>query len=612
MQLFKSLFYKPLSIDLNVTSSNGFHLRPVAQFVHTAKTFSSDIHIMFKNKKVNAKTVNTILSLSLDTHHTFTLTAQGKDAEKSINSLKVLFEKLMQNDVELEKIHKNTNRYEGTTLEGDIICKGIAIASTLNYQTELIQRDNRLTFKEAVTQTSNMLLEKYETEKTNTQNAEIYLAQKELLDSLNEKSETIEALELLTQKEIHALKDTNLSAKVSDYKDILQQVKTALGLEIKLHLSKENVILLANDLLPSEITQISNSSVQGVLLKNTSMNSHTAILLRSAGIPSLIMDTKQIPLNQTIILDASSGVVVLSPDKEDIQKAITLQETESIEKNNAYDKRYEPALTTQGNKISIYANVSDVESTSLAKEEGAQGIGLLRSEFLFKSVKPTLKTQTNAYQEIFDAFDDVTIRTLDVGGDKALPYIDIPPENNPFLGIRGIRLFQTHPIILEEQLHAIFLASQTSLDTKIKIMFPMVSSVGEFTQAKEIAHAIADKHQINITNIDFGIMIEVPSVLFLMDKFNEIVDFYSIGTNDLSQYLFAIERTHPSLKIDILSPVIFSAIEMIVNKATKPVSICGELASNPDAIPKLIHIGVKTLSVNAKSIAQTKEIIRHV
>jgi phosphocarrier protein FPr len=611
MQLFKKLFYKPLSTHLTVTSSNGFHLRPVAKFVHIAKTFNCDITALFKGKKVDAKTVNTLLSLSLETSDTFTLTAHGKDAQYALNSLESLFKKLMNTDKENKKIKKTSYDYTGTALEGEIICQGVAIASTFAYKTQSIVHNNTLTFKEATTQTIERLLQKYEAGK-HTDDAEIYLAQKELLHSLSIKCESLESLEALILQESVNLKGTKLSAKISDYQDILQQVKTALGLEIKLLFPKEDFILLADDLLPSEITQISKSAAQGVLLKETSINSHTAILLRAGGIPSLVMDTHQVALGKTVILDASAGIVILSPNEEDTKKAVTLQRQEALQKTHAADKRFEQALTPLGKKISVYANVADEESAKIAKIEGAEGIGLLRSEFLFKSLKPSVKQQTNAYQEIFALFDDITVRTLDVGGDKALPYINIPHENNPFLGIRGIRLFTTHSEILEDQLLAIFLASQDFLDKKIKIMFPMVSSVEEFIQAKETALSIANTQQLNISNISFGIMVEVPSVLFLIENFNEVVDFYSIGTNDLTQYLFATERTHPSLKVDVLSPVVFTAIEMIVNKATKPVSICGELAANTGAISKLIHIGIETLSVNEKSIAQTKETIRHV
>ncbi|HFD14162.1 MAG TPA: phosphoenolpyruvate--protein phosphotransferase, partial [Epsilonproteobacteria bacterium] len=441
------------------------------------------------------------------------------------------------------------------------------------------------------------------------QGTDIALAQKALLSSLEEKSTSLETLEQNIYKEIEALQGTKLSAKSVDYQDILQQVKKALGLEVKVTFPKDAFILLADDLLPSEIAMLANTQVQGVILKETSINSHTAILLRASGIASLIADTSKIPLDREILLDSFAGLVVLTPSSDDIQKAKALQEKTKVQKAHSASKRFDTALTHSGKQIKVLANVGDVQSANIAKEEGAEGIGLLRTEFLFKSVKPSLQAQTDALREIFSTFDDITVRTLDVGGDKALPYIDIPLESNPFLGFRGVRLFRTHPQILAEQLHAIFVASEGK---KIKIMFPMVSNVEEFNKAKSFAQEVAKKHNIDIRNIDFGIMIEVPSVLFLIDAFNEVVDFYSIGTNDLTQYLFAIERTHPLLKVDELSPVVFSALESVVKQSTKPVSICGELAANTDAIEKLIDLGLTTLSVSPKSIAQTKETIRHV
>jgi phosphocarrier protein FPr len=368
-------------------------------------------------------------------------------------------------------------------------------------------------------------------------------------------------------------------------------------------------ILLADDLLPSEIDTLTKTKVSGVILKETSPNSHTAILLRSAGITSLIGDITHFAENQTIILDAHSSVMVQTPSMNDLEKATKRLEKNEALKTLASTKRFEYANTSKGRHIKVLANVSDVSSAKMAKEEGAEGIGLLRSEFLFKEKKPTLEVQTKAYEEIFALFDDITVRTLDIGGDKALPYINLPKEENPFLGIRGVRLFQTHPELMAEQLQAIFLASKNKT---IKIMFPMISTIEEFNQTKHFAYEVAKKQDIDLSHVQFGIMIEVPSVLFLMESFNEVVDFYSIGTNDLSQYLFAIERTHPTLKVDELSPVIFDAIETIVKKATKPISICGELAANKDAIAQLLTLGIETLSVSPKSIAKTKEEIRHV
>ncbi len=608
MKLLKNLFSKPLSTQLKVTSSNGFHLRPVARFTTLAKSFSCDVTASFDGNTVDAKKVNALLSLSLDKNDSFTVTTRGKEAQKALTALQTLFEMLMQDDVEVTTITKEHTHYEGETLEGDIITKGVAIAPASVYKTETLQHENSLAFKDAMQQTIKTLEETYSAQKESN-NADIYLAQKELLSALAEKCDSLEDLEILIEKESSKLQGTTLSAKITDYQDVLQQVKTALGLEVKILFPEENFILLADDLLPSEIALLSSTQVQGVVLKETSINSHTAILLRASGIPSLIADTSQIPLSSDIILDSVAGVVVLHPSSDDMQKAKVSQEQNKKDKAHSASKRFESAQTTQGKTIKVYANVGDVLSAKVAKEEGAEGIGLLRSEFLFKSVKPTLETQTKAYTEIFNTFEDVTVRTLDVGGDKALPYINIPLEDNPFLGVRGVRLFRTHPEILAEQLHAIFIAAQ---GRKVKVMFPMVSTVEEFNKAKIFAQEVAQEHNVDISHIEFGIMIEVPSVLFLLQTLNKVVDFYSIGTNDLTQYLFATERTHPSLKIDETSSVVFDAITHILNHATKPVSICGELASNTEAIEKLIHLGLTTLSVNPKSIAQTKETIRYV
>ncbi len=608
MALFKNLFPKPLSTQLTVTSDNGFHLRPVAQFSSLAKSFSCQITATFKNRTVDTKGVNTLLSLSLERGDTFTLVSKGKKADEALEALQLLFETLMQDDKEIKQIEKTAYSYEGAVLEGEIISEGIAIASTYTYRTQEVQHKSDMHFKEALHASLDELDVLYSTQKEN-ENAGIYLAQKELLASLGNERQTLPEFEQRIETESNKLLGTKLDSKRSDYQDILQRVKKHLGLEVKVTFPDTPFILLCTDLLPSDIDHLQQTKVVGVILKETSVNSHTAILLRAAGICSLITDTQALVENETVILDTHAAVVVQDPSADDLQKAREHLEKDNAQKALSATKRFESATTQKGRHIKVFANVADISTAKTAKEEGAEGIGLLRSEFLFKSVKPSLEKQQKAYKEIFNMFDDITVRTLDVGGDKALSYVQIPDEDNPFLGVRGVRLFHTHPELLEEQLHAIFLAAGNK---PVKIMFPMVSSVEEFTQTKIFAQSVAKKHKLDISHLHFGIMIEVPSVLFLLESFNEVVDFYSIGTNDLTQYLFAIERTHSLLKADELSPVVFSAIETILNKATKPVSICGELAANKHAIPKLLNLGMDTLSVSHKSIAQTKEEIRHV
>ena len=608
MGFFSLFFSKPMTHTLSVISGNGFHLRPVAKFATVAKGYKADITATFNGHTVNAKGVNSLLSLSLEKGDSFVLTCKGKDAKEAQEDLIDTFFTLMEDDSEMQVLDKETASYEGESVEAEIIASGIAIAPPFFYKEHYVQEKHTHTFHESVALSLQELDALYDAKK-NEPNAEIYLAQKELLSSLKYDLVTVESFEERLNEVSAKLKGTKMEAKIIDYKDILHRIKTNMGLKLNIDFPKEPFILLANDLLPSQIETLPQTKVQAVVLKETAINSHTAILLRGAGIPSLIADTSDISMEHTIILDAHAGLIITEPGKKDLDQAGMRMEEDKKQHLEAREKRFEPALDKDGKQIKILANVTDVNSAKLAKEEGAEGIGLFRTEFLFKDKKPSFTMQVESYAKIFDLFDNITVRTLDIGGDKALPYIELEKEDNPFLGVRGVRLFRTHPEIMAEQLHAMFVAAKNK---NIKIMFPMVSSVEEFVDAKIFAEEIAKKHQLDISNIQFGIMIEVPSILYLLEELNKVVDFYSIGTNDLTQYLFAIERTHPTLKTDDLSPALFRAIEAIVQNAIKPVSICGELAGNKKAISKLLKIGIETLSVSAKNIAQTKETIRHV
>ncbi len=606
MKFLKNIFAKSQSTEFSVTSNSGFHLRPIAQFVALAKTFSCKVTATFNNQTVDAKKVNNLLNLSLEKGDTFTLNTKGDKAEDALYKLHSLLSELMQQDKEIKQIEKVSDVYRGERVEGEIISQGVVIASTYPYTTTEVQKKNSLCFNDAI----KYALEELDAlSRTKNQNANIYLAQKELLLAVSENSTNLVSFEKYIERESDKLIGFVHESKIGDYKDIHLRVKKHLGFKIHLTFPDRPFILLANDLMPSEIDILIKTKVVGVILKETSIYSHSAILLRATGIPSIIANISLIEDNQQIILDTHSGVIITSPNDIDLERAKSIISQNKKKKEISTYKRFDKVSTKEGRRVKVFANVEDVISAKIAKEEGAEGIGLLRSEFLFKNKKPTIDEQKNSYSEIFRLFDDVTIRTLDVGGDKSLPYLYIPVETNPFLGIRGVRLFRTHPDILAEQLYSIFLASNNK---PIKIMFPMVSRVDEFIQAKKFALEVAHSNGIDISHILFGIMVEVPSVLFLLSEFNRVVDFYSIGTNDLSQYLFATERTHSILKIEANSPVIFSAISMIRDGVTKPLSICGELASDFNAIPKLIDIGIETLSVSPKRIAQTKEEIRDV
>lgn len=619
MNFFKSIFkkQKPIESTLTITSSNGFHLRPIAKFANEAKKFNSIITIVAYEQEVSATQVPKIISLSLEKGESFTLKCVGDDAKEASIHLTSFFKELMENDKEIKPLTltQKDESYESSTINGTSIVPGIAIAPLVYCKTvESIDTQKTLSINESIKLVKEELEELYNKNKSNTE-AEIYLAHKEMLSSdiFQQRFKDAKELKITIDKEIEKLKGTKFESRIADYKDILQQILSHIGITTTLKLPDVPYILLVDDLLPSDIPKLVESPIQGVVLKHGSPTSHASILLRSFAIPTIIIDD-YIEETTTAILDTSSGDVLVAPTKKDIDKAYKKQKLFQEKKAQNYKNRFKPTKTLKGKSIKVLANIGDVESAKEAKEFGADGIGLLRSEFLFMERKPSIDEQTNVYREIFELFDEITIRTLDVGGDKPLPYVHIEKEQNPFLGVRGIRFSLQEKTLLEEQLLSIFkVANETNIKKKaIKIMFPMVSNCNEFIEAKKIAIAIANKNNLDISNIKFGIMLEIPSVIFALHKFDKIVDFYSIGTNDLTQYLFAIERTHPTLQADALSPMIISALKLIIKTTKKPISICGEIAGLATATKILINLGYDTLSVSAKLIPSLKERIRNV
>ncbi len=624
MGLFDKIFHNTRSTVLHISSKSGLHLRPAAAFVAEAKRFQSKITAESRGRSVDAKILNELLSLSLEEGDHFELTCEGKDADEAISHLVVFFDTLMHQEEEkaeekelgdLTAPHA-IRRYHSDHIPITPLGFGIAIAPVHILKVQEVQKDMGAPFLEAISNAKAALLQEHNQAKGHV-TAEIFLAQHALLESLEavirkDPMPTLQKFTALIQKEMGNFKQGALSSKKSDYLDLLVRIRSAMGSKRNLQLPSFPFILFAEKLLPSDIKQLDKSGCKGVILTDISPTSHTAILLQNSPLPSAIVEDKTELIEasiskRAIILDCTIAHLVPDPTKDDIVLAKAAQEALLEEGNMINEKRLEPAMTQSGKKIHVLANVSSYEDALAAKEAGAEGIGLLRTEFLFTTKRPTIQEQERLYHNIFSLFDDVTVRTLDVGGDKALPYLDIPREDNPFLGIRGVRLFNTHPEIMEEQLLALFRAAGKK---SLKIMFPMVSRVEEFEYAKTFAKNVAKRHKLSIDHHQFGIMVEVPSVLFLLESFNRVVDFYSIGTNDLAQYLFAIERTHPTLKVPSDASLIIALIEHIIKVSVHPVSLCGELAGDTKALSRLLETGLDTLSLASTRIPSIKEHIR--
>jgi phosphocarrier protein FPr len=621
LNFFNNIFRPPpqrYTTLLTITSPNGFHLRPIASFVNRAKLYSEEITLSTKNSSADAKSINSILALTLQYNDKVELCVVGDEPKDTLYELVELFETIMDREpktaptlklpIDDEVIPKDTTPYPTASLRGHSISDGIAIAPLYSAKVDIEEIDTNLSFQEALHNSIKELDNLY-TQHRDSPNSSIYLTHKSLLeDNQIADIESIDEFNLYIKEHIQSLKATSFDARRSDYLDIQKRILSQLGQSTTLILPDTPSILFADDLLPSDISTLVDSSIVGVVLKKSSLLSHSAILLKSFGIPSVVI-RDNLRESDKSILDASLGLVIVEPTDEDIDIANDRVIADGEIANIAYQKRFESATTRDNKKINIVANITDLKSAKDAKEQGAEGIGLLRSEFIFQEREPTVEEQTKVYKDIFRLFDSVTIRTLDVGGDKKLPYINIASEDNPFLGIRGVRLFESHPELIERHLKAILKASR---GRPLNIMFPMVSTPKEFTNAKTTTIKIAQKYKLSVERIKFGIMIEVPSVIFLMEEFNTLVDFYSIGTNDLTQYLFAIERTHSTLHINPLSDVIFDVLEMIYKRADKPISICGEIASIPQASKRLIEIGFSSLSITPSKIPLIKETIRNI
>jgi len=587
---------------IKLNAPHGIHLRPSAMMASIAKAHPCKVTLSKGDKQANLKDMNAILALGLQDGDDVAIKAYGKGSQEALQALQNFLSTLAIDESKLEsKNDLQDINYEGTALKGKPVCGGIAVGEPYFYEVRdlddselIVNFDNsyELALKELESLSNN----------------DIFAAQMAILKSIPHAS--YEDFISNIKKIIASLQDTQNQVKIADYQDIVRRVDRIMKGNHLAVFPKTPFLLIVDELLPSDIANLAKENIQGVITRDLPPRSHAALLLKSHQIPAISLDITSLkPVNTTMILDGSQGLLVTAPTKSDLSKTNKKISSYFSKSKLANDKKHEPAITKNGKYIKILANITDVASAIEAKEAGCEGIGLLRTEFLFCENRPTFDEQVKAYKSIFGLFDEVTVRTLDVGGDKKLPYLTLQHEENPFLGIRGVRLFETHLEIMEEQLLAILKAKQSGV---LKIMFPMVATVDEFNYAKSIAYALAAKHELSLDGILFGIMVEVPSVLFLIEEFNKVVDFYSVGTNDLSQYLFAIDRTHSTLTIDPQSSVLFDAIKFLQDRTAKPVSICGELASDSQAIDRLTQIGIDTLSVTPAMIPTIKARIRDV
>ncbi|MBP9477911.1 MAG: phosphoenolpyruvate--protein phosphotransferase [Sebaldella sp.] len=423
---------------------------------------------------------------------------------------------------------------------------------------------------------------------------------------------------------ISQLDDLYLREREADLRDVGKRwLKNILGVRMKdlSNLDPETVII-ANDLTPSDTAQLDLINAVGFITEVGGKTSHSAIMARSLELPAIVGVPKaltEIADGASLIMDGETGDLVVDPSDELLKEYKEKREVYINEKMELRKLINEDAVTEDGHRVEIWGNIGSPNDVEAVLEAGATGVGLYRTEFLFMNSDhlPTEEEQYQAYRVVAEKMQGkpVTIRTMDIGGDKELPYMDLPKELNPFLGWRAIRISLVKQDIFKTQLRAILRASAYG---QIKIMYPMVTSINEVRKANEILdeckkelEEIGKKYD---KNIKVGIMVETPSVAIIAYKFAKEVDFFSIGTNDLTQYFLAVDRGNELVAslYDSFNPAVLEAIQKVIDAGHDrniSVSMCGEFAGDKRATQLLLGMGLDAFSMSASSMLQTKKTI---
>jgi phosphoenolpyruvate-protein phosphotransferase/dihydroxyacetone kinase phosphotransfer subunit len=428
-------------------------------------------------------------------------------------------------------------------------------------------------------------------------------------------SETVQAI----AADMDALADDYLRARAADIRAVHDQVlHTLLGRSSAFE--PRPGVLVAADLTPAQAAVLDRETVTGIVLAYGSPTAHSAILARSRGIPAVVgagTDVLAIPDGTAIALDGDTGRLVIDPDSDTVVEFKTRAAERERRLDEAMAAAHQPARTRDGVEVHVAANVGSVADAAAAAAHGADRAGLIRTEFLFlgRDSAPSVDEQEAAYRSVVGALGGrrAVIRTLDVGGDKPLPYVDQPIEANPFLGVRGLRLALARPELLSDQLRAI---CRVAADHPVSVMFPMVSGVAELIAARRLLDdVVAASGRPVPDGLEVGVMIEVPAAALKAAAFVPHVDFFSIGTNDLTQYALAAERGNDALAAlaDPLDPGVLQLVARVCQAASGTpvrVAVCGEVASDPAAARLLIGLGVDELSVTPYAVPLVKQAVR--
>ncbi len=427
-----------------------------------------------------------------------------------------------------------------------------------------------------------------------------------------------------TKKMFRKIENDYLRSRISDVLDIENQVLLHLGgSEAEgLQSLRTNTVIFAHDLLPSDMVRLERRRVKGIVLDAGGTTSHAAIIARSMGLPTVvntINGSVRVQNGDEIVIDGNAGFVHLRPDNNLERFYRSKLRRQQRRRRDLVHRRMLPPETVDGHTVDLLANIDLATELQIAQDNGARGVGMYRTEYLFLGHRlPTEEEQFEAYSTIVKAVTPapVTIRTIDLGGDKLSHVMDVKPEDNPFLGWRGIRVCLDETALFKAQLKALLRAGSLG---EVQILLPMVSDLSQVTQVRELLREV--QNELSKTSHEFcesckiGIMVEVPAVVMMIDEFASTCDFLSLGTNDLTQYALAVDRGTSRVAglYDPFHPAVLRMIKAVVEAGKRnsiPVSICGEMAGDPLATQMLIGLGLNQLSLSPGLIPEVKEVIR--
>jgi multiphosphoryl transfer protein len=636
------------TITLTVRNPLGLHARPAARFVQTAGGFGADItvtNLTTGGGPASGRSLNAIATLGVRQGHEIAVAASGPQADQALAALEALAARDFDEQAAVEPAPPPLDRPQAGppgALVGLPAAPGIALGPARHFRVPAPEiPTGPAADPGAEWEALQQALARVRTEIRATRDSVaarageysaaifdahiLFLEDDELLEparraifehgknaarAWHDASESVAA-------RYRSLDDEYLQARAEDLAGVARQVVAELvGGEAPAAVAEPGIVL-AGDLTPADTAALDRELVRGIATAHGGPTSHSAILARSLGIPAAVglgEPLLEVPEGAPLALDGDAGAVVVDPAEELVRDFERRRAERKEEALRAWASAQRPAQTRDGRRIEVVANVGSPEDVDAAVANGAEGVGLLRTEFLFleRDSLPAEDEQYAAYTDMAELLQGrpLILRTLDVGADKPLSYLPRRTEANPFLGVRGIRLGLAQPELLETQLRA---ALRAAAKHPLKVMFPMVTTLAEFRQAVSVLHSA--REQLGAPRMEVGIMVEVPAAALAAESFAREVDFFSIGTNDLVQYTMAAERGNEAVAglADGLHPAVLRLIRGVVAAAEthgRWVGVCGELGADPLAVPVLVGLGVSELSVNPPAIPATKEAVR--